>query len=194
MQTRKEDIRQHIIDAASVEFLNRGYEDASMRTIAKKANTTVGNIYHYFPSKEAILDEILVPAIDDLNKLIKEHLALHIQIHDIQEVLNVLDDEAFEEYQMKWLLKKEFIILFELKKGKYLEYRNHLFDMFYQHIAWHLNVEDKNDYFVQIISRAVIECLISVVKSNQNYTQAKKDFVRFFKMICNGLVVSEKNK
>lgn len=189
MQIKKEDIKQNIVDTALNEFLKKGYDDASMRTIAKKANTTVGNIYHYFPSKEAILDEILEPAILDLDKMIEEHLSLKIKINDVNEILDILDNDKLEDYQLHQILKKEFIILFEIKEGKYADYRDFWMDKFQQHVAWHLNVEDKNDYFVQIITRAVIECIITVVKSNSNFAQAKKDFTRFFKMICTGIVV-----
>ena len=44
MQTKKDEIRKTILEAAQKEFLIHGYEGASMRTIAKKANTTLGNI------------------------------------------------------------------------------------------------------------------------------------------------------
>ena len=59
MQTKKEEIRQEILLAAENEFYKRGYRDASMRTIARKANTTLGNIYNYFENKEALLDAVI---------------------------------------------------------------------------------------------------------------------------------------
>ena len=48
MQTKKEDIEQRIIEVATDEFMKKGYENTSMRVIAYKANTSLGNIYHYF--------------------------------------------------------------------------------------------------------------------------------------------------
>ena len=54
MQTKKEDIEQRIIEVATDEFMKKGYENTSMRVIAYKANTSLGNIYHYFKSKEEL--------------------------------------------------------------------------------------------------------------------------------------------
>ena len=41
MQTKKESIGEEILKAAQKEFLLHGYEAASMRVIARKANTTL---------------------------------------------------------------------------------------------------------------------------------------------------------
>ena len=35
MQVKKEDLRQQILEAAKQEFLDKGYENSSMRVIAK---------------------------------------------------------------------------------------------------------------------------------------------------------------
>ena len=69
MQTKKESIGEEILKAAQKEFLLHGYEAASMRVIARKANTTLGNIYHYYPSKESILSEILKEPLEKLAKV-----------------------------------------------------------------------------------------------------------------------------
>ena len=44
-----------IIQAALDEFLNKGYEGASMEGIARKAKISKGGLYHHFNSKDEIL-------------------------------------------------------------------------------------------------------------------------------------------
>jgi len=44
-----------ILDAAIQEFLERGYENASMERLAARAGLTKGGIYHHFSSKDEIL-------------------------------------------------------------------------------------------------------------------------------------------
>jgi AcrR family transcriptional regulator len=44
-----------IIQAALDEFLNKGYEGASMEGIARKARISKGGLYHHFKSKDEIL-------------------------------------------------------------------------------------------------------------------------------------------
>ena len=61
-----------ILDAAISEFLERGYENASMEKVATRAGLTKGGIYHHFASKEEILvlanERFMVPVKDMMEK------------------------------------------------------------------------------------------------------------------------------
>ena len=73
MQIQKESIKEEILKAASKEFLKRGFNASSMRTIAKKANTTLGNVYNYYDSKEAILDAVVDDLPTKMDAMLKAH-------------------------------------------------------------------------------------------------------------------------
>jgi AcrR family transcriptional regulator len=62
LQRRKARTRASIIDAATALFHERGYEETSIQQIAERADTGVGTLYGYFPSKDEILREVLVLA------------------------------------------------------------------------------------------------------------------------------------
>lgn len=47
--------RAAIIDAALGLFLERGYDETTMRAIAERAGVSVGNAYYYFASKEHLI-------------------------------------------------------------------------------------------------------------------------------------------
>jgi len=64
VQVLKEDVRDKIGQAAVECFKDVGYEKASMRQIAGKAGLSVGNLYRYFPNKEALFEYCVAPAID----------------------------------------------------------------------------------------------------------------------------------
>jgi AcrR family transcriptional regulator len=51
----KEIRTEEIVQAAVQEFLEKGYEGASMDNIAKRASLSKGGIYHHFRSKDEIL-------------------------------------------------------------------------------------------------------------------------------------------
>jgi AcrR family transcriptional regulator len=53
----KETRLRQIIDAAVVEFVEKGYEQTSMQSIAKQAGLTKGGLYYHFKSKDEILME-----------------------------------------------------------------------------------------------------------------------------------------
>ena len=64
--SKSEDTRQRILNTAKEEFLERGYNDASVRNIAKRAKLTTGAIFRYFPDKESLFVELVKPAADHM--------------------------------------------------------------------------------------------------------------------------------
>ncbi|MBP1664121.1 MAG: transcriptional regulator, TetR family, partial [Bacteroidetes bacterium] len=73
MQTKKENIRQQILEIARDEFTMHGFKDTSMRVIALKAGITLSNIYNYFRNKDEIFREILYPLIGAIEKTLSDH-------------------------------------------------------------------------------------------------------------------------
>jgi AcrR family transcriptional regulator len=55
-QTKSEATRDHVFETALALFRRRGFERATMRDIAKAAGLSLGAAYHYFPSKEALVE------------------------------------------------------------------------------------------------------------------------------------------
>lgn len=58
-EKRREARRDQVLDAASACFVEHGFHGAGMAKVAKKAQMSVGHIYHYFESKEAIIAAIV---------------------------------------------------------------------------------------------------------------------------------------
>lgn len=54
-ETKGERTRALILETALRLFRDRGFEETSMRTIADEAGVSVGNAYHYFESKEHLV-------------------------------------------------------------------------------------------------------------------------------------------
>lgn len=57
-QPSRSDKRQSILDAAERCFARSGFHQASMNEICVEAGMSPGNLYRYFPSKEAIIEGI----------------------------------------------------------------------------------------------------------------------------------------
>ena len=66
MQYAKDEIRQRIVDAAREEFLDKGFEKASIRTITSKAKTAKSNLYNYFRDKDDLFRAVLEPAMNEI--------------------------------------------------------------------------------------------------------------------------------
>lgn len=63
-QARKEETRRRILDAAARLFLDKGVEGVGVDEIMREAGLTHGGFYVHFPSKEALVAEACLTAID----------------------------------------------------------------------------------------------------------------------------------
>jgi len=68
MQFAKDEIRQRIVDAAREEFLEKGFEKASIRTITARAKTSKSNLYNYFKDKNELFYSVLEPTLAKIQK------------------------------------------------------------------------------------------------------------------------------
>ena len=66
-----EDRRRQIIDAAVRAFARRGYEACRVADIASEAGVAYGLVYHYFHSKEEILESIFRETWDQMLEAIR---------------------------------------------------------------------------------------------------------------------------
>ena len=64
-----------IIDAARLEFTERGFAAASIRDIAKRADMSMSALYHYYPGKQDLLMAILDEGVDAYTEVCAEALA-----------------------------------------------------------------------------------------------------------------------
>lgn len=71
-RARTEVYRQHILEAAEEVFASRGYADASMQEIGRRAGVSMGTIYGVFPSKEALLLGVLHWRGEEILRLVRE--------------------------------------------------------------------------------------------------------------------------
>lgn len=55
-------MRSRIATAAAALFTQKGYEATTLRDVVEAAGTSIGNLYFYFPNKEALLAEVLEDA------------------------------------------------------------------------------------------------------------------------------------
>ena len=57
-------VSARLLDCAKEEFLEKGFQNASIREIAKKADTSPRAVYTRFPNKEGLFDAIVEPVVD----------------------------------------------------------------------------------------------------------------------------------
>lgn len=121
MQRKKDEIREIILQAARSEFLKRGFEDSSMRNIARKSGVGLSNIYNYFKSKDEIFREDLSKLLRTMDLVMKDHnSASNVDLF-------LFDSNGYGAGQIKmfvdliYLYREDFKLLFFKSSGSSLE-------------------------------------------------------------------------
>lgn len=83
-----------ILDTARALFARRGFEATTMRDIADEAGIQAGNLYRYFPSKDAMVTEILSRFSDQLLDAYRDVTAAGSPAADTLEAICWLLDQA----------------------------------------------------------------------------------------------------
>lgn len=88
--------RQRLLDAATAEFAERGFHDTKVSSIVKRAGLTQPSFYLYFPSKEAIFEEIVDHFRSRLRELTQEaRLEAGIEAKEVSERVYLAVEAVF---------------------------------------------------------------------------------------------------
>lgn len=95
MANQIQGVYEKILECAQKEFLEKGFKDASLRTIATNAETSTGSIYTRFQDKEGLFRAIVNPAAEGLKN---KFLEVHIHFHESEESeqMNHMDDYSLK--------------------------------------------------------------------------------------------------
>lgn len=74
MSDRELNTREKILSAARQEFLDKGYQGAWLRDIARKAGVTTGALYGYFKNKEELFSTLVSECYSAIQSMYKEAL------------------------------------------------------------------------------------------------------------------------
>lgn len=65
--------REKLIESAKAEFMEKGYNKASLRTICANAGVTTGALYFFFEDKADLFRAIVGKPVDELFTIMQEH-------------------------------------------------------------------------------------------------------------------------
>ncbi|MCR5227916.1 MAG: TetR/AcrR family transcriptional regulator [Eubacterium sp.] len=86
----KEATRQRILEMGKKAFIEKGFEGAYLRDIAKEAGVTTGAFYGHYKDKDALFVDLVRPVLDGL----KEELS------KIQKAYQVIDNKTLKKNPM----------------------------------------------------------------------------------------------
>jgi len=89
-----------LLQCMQKEFLEKGYEKASLNHIAKMAGITSAGVYRHFSSKEDMFISLVQPTLNDFEKLCKKEMAnIYASISDKRFI------ESYDIYRKNFVIK-----------------------------------------------------------------------------------------
>jgi AcrR family transcriptional regulator len=92
---KSEETRTRILEAALALFRKRGFENATMRDIARESGVALGAAYYYFDSKDALVMGFYERAQRDLDPLLEDALS---KTQGLEERLRAAIDVKFHYF------------------------------------------------------------------------------------------------
>ena len=97
MRPVNEKLRADLLQAGKQEFLEKGYQNASLRSIAASLGVTTGAIYRYYTDKEALFDALVEKPAQELvtrYRQIQQAFAARSLEEQLQKLPEVPDTES----------------------------------------------------------------------------------------------------
>lgn len=119
--------KERLLISARAEFLEKGYQKASLRSICKNAGVTTGALYFFFQDKEDLFSNIVQPTIDRIQTIASKHVSQELML--LQNILiadedNVHDDYDASEQILHMLYQNYDICQLILEKSQGSKYEN----------------------------------------------------------------------
>ncbi|MFA6942164.1 MAG: TetR/AcrR family transcriptional regulator [Clostridiaceae bacterium] len=172
MQYLKDEVRNKILEEALKEFRQKGYQGASIRVIAKNSNTSTGNIYKYFSSKENLYQSLIQPVYNQLMDYIMqfEKVEHNEKTEDIFYQLMEKIMEIFNKNnkELSILLTKSEGSRYENCKSSFVDFitRTVTDAMEYQLSLQHKKLE--NNFIIYLLSYNLVESIAIILKEKDN--------------------------
>lgn len=185
-------VYEAVLECAKKEFLEKGYKDASLRTIAQAANTSTGSIYTRFHDKEGLFEAIVEPAATGLKEMFLEvQEAFHSLDEDIQRAemgdytaLHMMEllDYIYEHFD-------SFLLLLDGSDGtRFSSFVNELVDIEVDYTYKYMEVIGCEsvksglitEEFIHIITTAYFNGMFEIVR----HDMTKEDAVKYIGLLC----------
>lgn len=99
MAKQIEGVYERILECAKREFLEKGYTDASLRTIASKAETSTNSIYVRFKDKAGLFEAIVEPVEKGLHEIFcRVQETFHN--YDVQTQREQVNEYSFQQMEV----------------------------------------------------------------------------------------------
>lgn len=178
MQYLKFEVRNSIVEEALKEFMEKGYEGASIRNIARKSNTSVGNIYKYFESKEDLYENLigsvyhrLMDYINQFDKVELNEKAQLIFYELMEKIMEIFNENSTE---IAILLNRSSGSKYENCKSIFVDFITRIVT---ESMKYELSMKGKrlgDSFVIYLVSYSLVESIAIIVKERHDGEEVRK--------------------
>ena len=88
--------KTHLMKCAKEEFMEKGFQGASLRSICQKAGVTTGALYFFFKDKDDLFCEVVGNLMDRLDAILREHFSFEVDEMESGRAKEHDDNSDFE--------------------------------------------------------------------------------------------------
>ncbi|MGI5079801.1 TetR/AcrR family transcriptional regulator [Treponema denticola] len=181
---KKSDTYTEILKNAKAEFLQNGFEKASMRSIAAMTGITAGALYKHFPSKAAIFEALVQPLIGQTLSIGSDFSEIAIHLYETKDFLSTKEAIRISLQNLCTLVYSrfdDFRLLFNRSAGTKYENIRHEFVMadvtackkFIADLKKRgINVRSLNDDQLHLIYSTALTPLFEIITHEYSYKKA----------------------
>lgn len=180
-----EEKRQKLLKAATDEFSNTSFFDASINKIINNANISRGSFYMYFEGKEELFEYILDSYSSNLIEIVKKELIN--SNGDLREsFINLYDELLIRISKIKYKIFFRNVFLFlNLKREKIENKGKILFEEVKSYISTY-NIKDVDLNFVFLVLMHNLFFCIADALCTGKKEETKNVYLKKLDMICYG--------
>lgn len=150
-------IDPRILESAKKEFLEMGFEKASLKHICQQAEVTTGALYKRYKGKEDLFCAVVADVVTDLNAVRDEKTSARFDDMSDEELVKAWDmDEAYMMWWFQYLYDRHdgFVLLLKCAEGT--SYSN------FQHDWVESMTQATYDYYMEAKRRGLTHTDISI--------------------------------
>ena len=186
MARQIEGVYERILTCAKEEFLEKGYTEASLRTIAAKAKTSTNSIYVRFGDKEGLFEAIVAPA---LNRILDRFTEVQERFHSFDPERQREEVNQYSFREMEHLIDDiyenfdEFYLLLDASHGtRYEHLIDELTSIEVEYTYRYMEAvgcpgtgsREITEEFLHIVTTAYFEGVFEIVRHRMDREKARK--------------------
>ena len=184
-----------LIKAARAEFIEKGFMNASLRSICKNAEVTTGALYFFFKDKDDLFDAVVGGPLRELDATVGEHLRREAEgdISDpLDETLDIEDSKRIMEILFKY--KEEFILILTKAQGsRYENIKDRLIDEMQTHYRLFATILEESfgcrhvdEYMIHYLAHIQIESFLYLLTHSKSREETMKELPEVIKNLRAG--------